>query len=159
MHAATNDGPKRHSSRALAELVARHRHRLERVTNRATRLRQQRRRIPAHLHQTHPSGRPDGRGTPASLEYGHFTELLAGRFGDDSEVVVKRCAGRLLGLPPESFQDVPIRELAKRFKAAAPAPAPAARRTPISTARSLPRRCTSSAITRAGMISILRPTG
>lgn len=28
-----------------------------------------------------------------------MTELLAGRFGDDSEVVVKRCAGRLLGLP------------------------------------------------------------
>ncbi|MFM2123437.1 MAG: hypothetical protein RLZZ589_1874 [Cyanobacteriota bacterium] len=55
---------------------------------------------------------------------GVMSELLAGRFGDDSEVVVKRCAGRLLGLPPDSFQDVPIRELAKRFKAAAPAPAP-----------------------------------
>jgi hypothetical protein len=56
---------------------------------------------------------------------GVMSELLAGRFGDDSEVVVKRCAGRLLGLPPDSFQDVPIRDLAKRFKAAAPAPAPA----------------------------------
>ena len=55
---------------------------------------------------------------------GVMGELLAGRFGDDSEVVVKRCAGRLLGLPPESFQDVPLRELAKRFKAAAPQPAP-----------------------------------
>ncbi|QVV66636.1 hypothetical protein KJJ24_09010 [Synechococcus sp. LA31] len=54
--------------------------------------------------------------------FGVMTELLAGRFGDDSEVVVKRCAGRLLGLPPDSFQDVPIRELARRFKtAAAPA--------------------------------------
>ena len=53
---------------------------------------------------------------------GVLTELLAGRFGDDSEVVVKRCAGRLLGLPADSFMDVPIRELAKRFKtAAAPA--------------------------------------
>jgi hypothetical protein len=51
--------------------------------------------------------------------FGVLTELLAGRFGDDSEVVVKRCAGRLLGLPAESFMDVPIRDLAKRFKAAA----------------------------------------
>lgn len=50
---------------------------------------------------------------------GVVSELLAGRFGDDSEVVVKRCAGRLLGLPVESFQDVPLRELAQRFKAAA----------------------------------------
>ena len=55
---------------------------------------------------------------------GVMSELLAGRFGDDSEVVVKRCAGRLLGLPPDSFQDVPMRELAKRFKAAAPEPVP-----------------------------------
>ena len=51
--------------------------------------------------------------------FGVMTELLAGRFGDDSEVVVKRCAGRLLGLPADSFMDVPIRELARRFKAAA----------------------------------------
>ena len=51
--------------------------------------------------------------------FGVMTELLAGRFGDDSEVVVKRCAGRLLGLPADSFMDVPIRDLAKRFKAAA----------------------------------------
>lgn len=50
---------------------------------------------------------------------GVITELLASRFGDDSEIVVKRCAGRLLGLPPDSFMDVPIRELARRFKAAA----------------------------------------
>jgi hypothetical protein len=51
--------------------------------------------------------------------FGVMTELLAGRFGDDSEVVVKRCAGRMLGLPADSFMDVPIRELARRFKAAA----------------------------------------
>jgi hypothetical protein len=51
--------------------------------------------------------------------FGVMTELLAGRFGDDSEVVVKRCAGRLLGLPADSFMDVPIRDLARRFKAAA----------------------------------------
>ena len=50
--------------------------------------------------------------------FGVMSELLAGRFGDDSEVVVKRCAGRLLGLPPDSFMDVPIRELGRRFKAA-----------------------------------------
>ena len=50
---------------------------------------------------------------------GVLGELVAGRFGDDSEVVVKRCAGRLLGLPAESFMDVPIRDLARRFKAAA----------------------------------------
>jgi hypothetical protein len=54
--------------------------------------------------------------------FGVMTELLAGRFGDDSEVVVKRCAGRLLGLPADSFMEVPIRDLARRFKdAAAPA--------------------------------------
>ena len=51
--------------------------------------------------------------------FGVMTELLAGRFGDASEVVVKRCAGRMLGLPADSFMDVPIRELARRFKAAA----------------------------------------
>ena len=54
--------------------------------------------------------------------FGVMTELLAGRFGDDSAVVVKRCAGRLLGLPADSFMEVPIRDLARRFKdAAAPA--------------------------------------
>ncbi|MGA0022681.1 MAG: hypothetical protein ACO3GW_10965 [Vulcanococcus sp.] len=54
--------------------------------------------------------------------FGVLSELLAGRFGDDSEVVVKRCAGRLLGLPADSFMEVPIRDLARRFKdAAAPA--------------------------------------
>jgi hypothetical protein len=47
---------------------------------------------------------------------GVVSELLAGRFGDDSEVVVKRCAARLLGLPQASFQDVPLRQLAERFR-------------------------------------------
>jgi hypothetical protein len=50
---------------------------------------------------------------------GVVTELLAGRFGDDIELVVKRCAGRMLGLPADSFLNVPIRSLADRFKAAA----------------------------------------
>jgi len=47
--------------------------------------------------------------------FGVITELVAGRFGDDSEVVVKRCAARLLGLPPETLKEVPIRELKQRF--------------------------------------------
>jgi hypothetical protein len=46
---------------------------------------------------------------------GVITELLAGRFGDDSEVVVKRCLARLFGLPADSFNEVPLRALAKRF--------------------------------------------
>ena len=46
---------------------------------------------------------------------GVITELLAGRFGDDSEVVVKRCLARLFGLPADSLNDVPLRALARRF--------------------------------------------
>jgi len=46
---------------------------------------------------------------------GVLTEMLGGRFGDDSEVVVKRCLARLLGLPVESFRDVPLRDLTRRF--------------------------------------------
>ncbi len=47
--------------------------------------------------------------------FGVITELVAGRFGDDSEVVVKRCAARLLGLPPDTLKEVPMRELKQRF--------------------------------------------
>ena len=46
---------------------------------------------------------------------GVLTELLAGRFGDDSEVVVKRCLARLFGLPADSLREVPLRELGRRF--------------------------------------------
>ena len=46
---------------------------------------------------------------------GVLTEMLGGRFGDDSEVVVKRCLARMFGLPAESLRDVPLRELARRF--------------------------------------------
>jgi hypothetical protein len=46
---------------------------------------------------------------------GVLTEMLGGRFGDDSEVVVKRCLARMFGLPPESLGDVPLRELGRRF--------------------------------------------
>jgi hypothetical protein len=46
---------------------------------------------------------------------GVLTEMLGGRFGDDSEVVVKRCLARLLGLPVDSLRDVPLRDLTRRF--------------------------------------------
>ena len=48
---------------------------------------------------------------------GVISEMLAGRFGDDSEIVVKRCIARMFGLPPESLRDVPLQELGKRFGA------------------------------------------
>ncbi|WP_216904903.1 hypothetical protein [Synechococcus sp. CCY 9618] len=46
---------------------------------------------------------------------GVLTELISGRFGDDSEVVVKRCLARMFGLPTDSLKDMPLRELGKRF--------------------------------------------
>jgi hypothetical protein len=46
---------------------------------------------------------------------GVLTEMLSGRFGDDSEVVVKRCLARMFGLPADSLREVPLRELGKRF--------------------------------------------
>lgn len=46
---------------------------------------------------------------------GVLSELARGRFGDDSEVVVKRCLARMFGLPPESLREVPLRELGRRF--------------------------------------------
>jgi hypothetical protein len=46
---------------------------------------------------------------------GVLTEMLGGRFGDDSEVVVKRCLARMFGLPADSLGDVPLRELGRRF--------------------------------------------
>jgi len=45
-----------------------------------------------------------------------INDLIAGRFGDDSERVVKRCASRLLGLPADTLNDVPLRQLAARFR-------------------------------------------
>jgi hypothetical protein len=50
---------------------------------------------------------------------GVLTEMLAGRFGDDSEVVVKRCLARMFGLPADSLKGVPLRELGRRFGAGA----------------------------------------
>ena len=46
---------------------------------------------------------------------GVLSELLAGRFGDDSEEVVKRCLARMFGLPADALKEVPLRELGKRF--------------------------------------------
>ena len=61
---------------------------------------------------------------------GVVTELLAGRFGDDSEVVVKRCLARLFGLPADSLNQVPLRALAKRFGSANSNQAPPAGPSP-----------------------------
>lgn len=62
---------------------------------------------------------------------GVLSELLAGRFGDDSEEVVKRCLARLFGLPPETLRRVPLRELGRRFAThSSISPAPDSRTTP-----------------------------
>ena len=44
------------------------------------------------------------------------TDLLSGRLGETSEQVVKRCAARLLGLPPDSLKEVPLLDIARQFK-------------------------------------------
>ena len=54
---------------------------------------------------------------------GVLTELMRGRFGDDSEVVVKRCLARLFGLPADTLRDVPLQELARRFSSIGQPPA------------------------------------
>jgi hypothetical protein len=46
---------------------------------------------------------------------GVLTEMVSGRFGDDSEEVVKRCLARMFGLPTDSLRDMPLRELGQRF--------------------------------------------
>ncbi|MFZ0409725.1 MAG: hypothetical protein WAM11_16690 [Cyanobium sp.] len=46
---------------------------------------------------------------------GVLSDMLGGRFGEDSEVVVKRCLARLLGLPADSLREVPLQDLARRF--------------------------------------------
>jgi len=43
-------------------------------------------------------------------------ELASGRLGDSSERVVKRCVSRLLGLPADSLQEVPLKDLLARFR-------------------------------------------
>lgn len=46
---------------------------------------------------------------------GVISELLSGRFGDDSEAVVKRCLALQLGLPVDSLQRLPLREMLQRY--------------------------------------------
>lgn len=46
---------------------------------------------------------------------GVLTEMISGRFGDDSEEVVKRCLARMFGLPTDSLRDMPLRELGRRL--------------------------------------------
>lgn len=55
------------------------------------------------LSQTEASGRT----------LGVISELIAGRFGDDSEVVVQRCLAITFGLPTDTFARVPLRRLAE----------------------------------------------
>ncbi|WP_255010769.1 hypothetical protein [Cyanobium sp. ATX 6F1] len=51
---------------------------------------------------------------------GVISELIAGRIGDDSEVVIKRCVAKLLNLPPETLQELPLKDLQRRFGLPAP---------------------------------------
>ena len=55
------------------------------------------------------------------------TDLLSGRLGEASELVVKRCAARLLGLPPDSLRDVSLLDIAQQFKSQAQPPGPQSR--------------------------------
>jgi hypothetical protein len=48
--------------------------------------------------------------------FGVISELARGRLGDDSEVVVKRCVAKLLGLPADSLREVSLEDLQRRFK-------------------------------------------
>jgi hypothetical protein len=57
---------------------------------------------------------------------GVLSDLLGGRFGDDSEIVVKRCMARMFGLPSGVLDAVPLRQLAQRFAERSRQPAPAA---------------------------------
>ena len=42
-------------------------------------------------------------------------DLIRSDFGPDSEVVLKRCLARMLGLPADTLQQVSLRELAQGF--------------------------------------------
>ena len=42
-------------------------------------------------------------------------ELIGGDFGPGSELVVKRCLARMLGLSADSLQHIPLKELAQGF--------------------------------------------
>jgi len=53
---------------------------------------------------------------------GVLSELLAGRFGEQSEMVVKRCLARLLGIRAERLEKLTLRELAHRLAPATALP-------------------------------------
>ena len=42
-------------------------------------------------------------------------DMIRGDLGADSEVVVKRCLAKMLGLPADSLQAIPLKELAQGF--------------------------------------------
>ena len=44
-----------------------------------------------------------------------ISEMLAGHIGDDSEVVLKRCIAKMIGIPVNSLNNIPLRELTKQF--------------------------------------------
>lgn len=56
---------------------------------------------------------------------GVLSDLIGGRFGEDSEMVVKRCMARMFGLPSGVLDGVPLRQLAQRFAERSRQPAPA----------------------------------
>lgn len=49
-------------------------------------------------------------------ELGIFSELISGRVGDDTQVVVQRCLASLLGLPAAGLQDLPFDDLMLRLR-------------------------------------------
>ena len=49
-------------------------------------------------------------------ELGIVSELISGRVGDDTQVVVKRCLASLLGLPATGLQDLPLKDLMLRLR-------------------------------------------
>jgi hypothetical protein len=49
-------------------------------------------------------------------ELGVISELVAGRVGDDAEVVIKRCIASMLGLSESSLQELPLQTLVERWR-------------------------------------------
>ncbi len=48
--------------------------------------------------------------------FGVIVELIRGEFGDDSELVVKRCSASIIGLPINTFKNMPLLEIIERWK-------------------------------------------
>ena len=47
---------------------------------------------------------------------GVIKEMIQGKFGDDSELVVKRCIASILLLPLDTFSDVPLKKFIDQLK-------------------------------------------